>query len=174
MFPRPKIVEQLLFHRAAYPARQLHRHKLQPAAFWHKYCKQGGQLMKELHESFTRMIDTILAKGVYGATELEHLLVEEGLAHKRRLSLQDTISILNFFRYLRSVKLGLIVSPGTLPMNHMPFYRITVERLIEAGQLPYRAKEQFETAFSDAWSDGKSFFPLKPVSIQRTNLKLAC
>jgi hypothetical protein len=110
-----------------------------------------------LFERFIAMIDTVPAKGVLRAVELEGQMLQNGLALKRTVPHEDERSILAFYNFLKSAADGICVAPIPLPIEHIVFYKKTLERLIEAEQLPYEAKEQFhETILS---SFVKSFVP---------------
>ena|ERR1700676_1717061 len=101
-----------------------------------------------LFERFMGMINSIPAKGVFRAVELECQMLENDLIQKRQnLSLEDTHSILAFYNFLKSAADGICVAPIPLPIQHIVFYKKTLERLIEAEQLPYEAKEQFHETF---------------------------
>jgi hypothetical protein len=102
-----------------------------------------------LFERFIAMIDSVPAKGVLRAVELEGQTLQNDLAFKRTMPLGDARSILAFYNFLKSTVAGIGVEHSILPIQHIVFYKKTIERLIEAGQLPYEAKEQFhETFFS--------------------------
>ena len=103
-----------------------------------------------LFNKFEKMIAGIPDKGVLRAVELECNMVEDDLGHKRTLPLADANSILSFQRFLKAAASGARVPTTALPMNHVTFYRETVDRLVDAGQLPSDAKERFEAAFSVA------------------------
>lgn len=104
----------------------------------------------DFFDKFARMIDGIPAKGVPRAVERQCQMVEDDLAHKRTLPLKEADSILSFHRFLKAVAGGAQVSSTALPANHIVFYRETVERLVEAGELPSSAEERFDAAFSVA------------------------
>ena len=98
-------------------------------------------------ELFKDMIQGVPAKGVLRASELEQWMIKDDLANQRDVALEDTLSILCFCRFLERTKAGEPVHCGGVPEEHLSFYRATVERLIDAGELPYVAKEQFDEAF---------------------------
>jgi hypothetical protein len=105
-----------------------------------------------LFERFMAMIDSLPAKGVLRGFELECQMLQNDLSQKRRtLSLENTRSILTFGNFLKSAASGIGVASSTLPLRNIGFYKQTVERLIEAGQLPFGAKEQFDETFSLAF-----------------------
>jgi hypothetical protein len=106
-------------------------------------------------ELFQEMVCRAPAQGILRAIELEEWLIIDviidHLANQRDLLLEDIISILSFRRFLDAVKSGKVggaFSHGVLPGEHIPFYHETVKRMIEAGELPDTAQQQFDDAFS--------------------------
>jgi hypothetical protein len=105
----------------------------------------------DLFIAFSRTIAGIPAKAILRAMELEIWMIQDDLAHNRTMPIEDAFSILGFCQFLRAIRLGVHVHLSALPMEHLPFYRETVGRLIESGELPSDAGEQFDTAFSDGF-----------------------
>ena len=101
-----------------------------------------------LFESFSKMIDCIPAKGVVEAVETQCRMIEDDFAHKRSMPLKTAASILAFGRFLNAAARGENFSSSDVPIHHVPTYRRTVERLVDAGELPVTAQEQFNNAFS--------------------------
>ena len=85
------------------------------------------------------------------AAELQRQMVQNDLAEKRTLPLKDAHSILAFCRFLDNAVIGVHSVASALPLQHMSFYRKTVARLVEAGELPFEAGELFEETFSTAF-----------------------
>ncbi|MGH7975076.1 MAG: hypothetical protein ACREDS_09310 [Limisphaerales bacterium] len=94
------------------------------------------------------MIDKVPAKGVLKAVELECQMLQNDLARKRTLPLEEVRSILAFSDFLKNASGNVRPAACALPMQHLGFYRKTIERLIEAGELPAETKEQFDKTFS--------------------------
>ena len=105
----------------------------------------------DLFVAFSRTIEGIPAEAVLRAVELERWMIQDDLAHKRTMPIFDALSILGFCHFLKAIKLGMEIHPSALPVEHVPFYGKTVGRLVEAGELPLSAREQFDTAFSDGF-----------------------
>jgi hypothetical protein len=101
-----------------------------------------------LFDAFAKMLDDLSAKEVIPATEREHQMLENDLATNRPVPKKEVHSILTFCRFLKAVQSGLTVPPTVLSPTETSFYRKTMERLIEAGELPGHAKEQFDEAFT--------------------------
>jgi hypothetical protein len=96
------------------------------------------------------MIDIIPARAVFRACVIEQRMIQEDLADDRDLPLDDTVSILSFCHFLEAARLGGHISACVLPAKHMLFYRKTVVRLINAGELNQNAKKQFDDVFSES------------------------
>ncbi len=103
----------------------------------------------ELFIAFSRTIGLIPAKAVLRAVELERWMIQDDLSCQRDVPLQDAASILSFSHFLKAVKAGEQIHPASLPPEHIPFYHDTVERLVEAHELPANSTEQFDHAFAD-------------------------
>ena len=104
-----------------------------------------------LFESFREMIDKIDAKGVLTAAELERQMLLNDFAKKRTMPLKEAQSVLAFCNFLKNVTSDVHTVISVLPIQHLAFYRKTVERLVEAGKLPFEAKEVFDETFSSAF-----------------------
>ncbi len=100
-----------------------------------------------LFESFSEMLTSIPARGIPKAIELERWMLEEDLRKRRALSLEDAVSILGFCRFVKAAVNGEAIFPVIAPVAHINFYKKTVMQLIEAGELPYTAQEQFDLTF---------------------------
>jgi hypothetical protein len=101
-----------------------------------------------LFESFSKMIDRLPPEGVLSATERECQMLENDLVTNRPVSKQEAHSILSFCRFLAAAKSKRLVPPTVLPPGHTSFYRRTLERMIEAGEMPESAEEQFDGSFT--------------------------
>jgi hypothetical protein len=111
-------------------------------------ARQSKILDMNLFDSFSTMIDDLPPEGILGALELERWMIEDDVAHKRTLPLDEACSILSFCHFIDAVRQGSRISPVVLEIMHVGFYRKTVRRLIEAELLPFEAGEQFENVFS--------------------------
>jgi hypothetical protein len=100
-----------------------------------------------LFESFSKMIDKLPPGSVLTATERECQMLENDLVTNRPVSKQEVHSILSFCRFLAAAKSKRLVAPTVLPPGHTAFYRRTLARMIEAGEMPESAEEQFDGSF---------------------------
>jgi len=98
------------------------------------------------------MLESIPTKAVLRVAEKERQMLEDDLDCRRISLTEDGVSVLHFCHFLGAVVLGTDAVPATLPVEHVMFYRKTVERLIEAGELSASAKERFEAAFCPSQS----------------------
>jgi hypothetical protein len=101
-----------------------------------------------LFNSFAKMIDEMPMQGINGTLELERQMIEDDLAQKRTLPIEEAHSILSFCQFINAARQSSQISPVALPIQHVSFYREIVRRLIEAELLPFKASEQFENTFS--------------------------
>jgi hypothetical protein len=111
----------------------------------------------QLFESFSGMIDKIPAKGVLVAAELERQMVQNDFAQKRTLPLKEVQSILAFCNFLKHTVSGVHSVSTALPLQHVSFYRKTIERLVQAGELPVEAGKLFDETFSAAFLKATTF-----------------
>jgi hypothetical protein len=99
-------------------------------------------------ESFCRVIDGLPPKAVIKTAELECQMLEDDLAHERdQINLQEVILLLAFCHFIKTSALLARMLPMDLPNRHVARYRSIVEKLIEARELPFKAKAQFDSIF---------------------------
>jgi hypothetical protein len=104
-------------------------------------------MKKELFEAFAEMIEGIPAEDILKAIERERLMLKDDLLYKR-VSDEEVASIFSFCEFIKSVTEEDNLIPIELPGNQIACFRKIVTRLVEAGELPVRAKEQFDLTFS--------------------------
>ena len=93
------------------------------------------------------MMDGVPAKEILKAAELERQALKNDSLYKRVLD-KDVASIFSFCEFMKAVVDEDNILTFDLPKTHTSFYRKTVMRLIEAGELPRVAQEQFDRTFS--------------------------
>ena len=100
--------------------------------------------------AFSKMINNLPVQAVIAALELECKMLEND-KENRRLDAhvqEDTFSILSFGQFVRMAKKGEVARfDKPLPPDHLEFYRETIVRLVNAGELAPPAMEQFANAF---------------------------
>jgi hypothetical protein len=96
---------------------------------------------------FVHIIDRTPTNTVLDAIKLEHWMLEDDLLYKRVAETREVDSILHFCQFIAAVTEEDKILPVKLPAKHITFYRNVLLRLIEAGELPATAKEQFNDTF---------------------------
>lgn len=100
--------------------------------------------------AFSKMINDLPVQAVIAALELECKMLEND-KENRRLDVhvqEDTFSILSFGQFVRMAKKGEVTRfDKPLPPDHLEFYRETIVRLVNAGELAPPAMEQFANTF---------------------------
>jgi hypothetical protein len=106
--------------------------------------------MVQLFEKFAEMVEKLPTRAIVKAVQLERQMLETDLAQKRTVPMADARSIMAFFDFLQHGPSITRVSKISIPIQHLGFYRSTVKRLVENGELPYQAGEVFDHSFSSA------------------------
>ncbi len=97
---------------------------------------------------FSRMISHIPTPAVLRALDVECRMLEEDVENDRLNLTEDTLSILCFEGFVHMAKCGNVMRCSMhLPTDHAEFYKETVLRLVQAGELPDTAAEEFDYAF---------------------------
>ena len=104
--------------------------------------------MVQLFERFAEMVEKLPAKAVPKAIQLERQMLERDMAQKRTLPLADVRSIVAFCSFLEEAQNTAGAPKISVPIQHLGFYRQTVNRLVQGGELPAEAAEHFDKAFS--------------------------
>jgi hypothetical protein len=107
-------------------------------------------VMVQLFEKFTEMVEKLPSRAILKAAQLERQMLESDVAQKRALPMAEVRSIIAFCDFLQNGPSAIRASRISVPIQHVGFYRSTVKRLVEHGQLPCQAGTTFETAFSAA------------------------
>jgi hypothetical protein len=103
-----------------------------------------------LFEQFEAMVERLPARAVVSAVVLQRKMLEDDLAHKRTVSINDVRSIIAFSDFLENAPEITRLPKAVVPIQHLGLYRSTVKRLVEAGELPWESAGQFDAAFSAA------------------------
>lgn len=103
-----------------------------------------------LFQLFCEMIDGAPASAVLSVAEVERRMFVKDLATGRMLPDAVTNSILSFCTFLRAVATEGRPFSVPLPIDHLALYRNTVERLVDAGELPFFAKELFDETYGES------------------------
>ncbi len=102
---------------------------------------------------FSRMVSNLPAQAILKALEAECKMLQDDFEHYRVGFTEDILSILCFGQFVKMVKTDSVIRCSShLPPDHAEFYKETIIRLIQAGELPESAMGQFDYAFkSSLW-----------------------
>jgi len=112
--------------------------------------KQNAIFQSSLFNAFADLVELLSPALVIQATELQGGILERALDRNRPVPRDEAMSIISFCRFIRAIR----QSPGSLPLFAPPipsvqlaFYRKTVSRLIQAGELPESTLREFDYIF---------------------------
>ncbi len=104
-----------------------------------------------IFELFCEMITKLPAQAIPNALDLECKMLKDDVEHHRLDPSEDSLSIFSFRQFVRMAKLGHTMHcTKPLPPDHIEFYKKTIVRLIQSGELPQSAMEQFDYTFVSA------------------------
>lgn len=103
-----------------------------------------------LFEQFAAMVQRLPTRAVVSAVILQRKMLEDDLAHKRTVSIDEVRSIIAFSDFIENAPETTRLPKATVPIHHLALYRATVKRLVEAGELPWECAGLFDAAFSAA------------------------
>jgi hypothetical protein len=97
---------------------------------------------------FSRVIRGLPGSAIVRALDAECEMLEEDVEHYRAHLTEDILSILCFRGFVRMAKADSVMHCCLrMPPDHLEFYKETIARLIQEGELPPSAKDQFDDAF---------------------------
>lgn len=115
-----------------------------------------GVMRISLFDQFAAMVERLPVRAVISAVILQRKMLEDDLANKRAVPINDVRSIIAFSDFLETAPDTARLAKAGVLMRHFGFYRATVKRLVEAGELPWECFGMFDMAFSAV-----DFRPLK-------------
>ena len=102
----------------------------------------------QIFRIFSNVIRTLPAPAIVLALDAECKMLEEDVEHYRSDLTEDTLSILCFRGFVQMVKAGDVMRCSLrMPPDHIEFYKETLLRLIQAGELLPSAMDQFDFVF---------------------------
>jgi len=102
-----------------------------------------------LFNRFADMIDMMPPRGIIKCLELQCRMIEDDFTNQRDIPMKAAISIRNFYQIIQAAGNRQKTPPvADLPIEHVAFYKKTVHRLIQAGELPSGAVESFQNEVS--------------------------
>src|SRR5271155_1147770 len=120
-----------------------------------------------LFEAFVSMIESLPTNAILLVAELQGQMIKDDLSQRRVLPMEEAVSVLNFCRFLHAVACGSGIFPTVMPLQHLASYRKTVNRLMEAGELPLNAGEQFDRTFLSVFSENHWFYGFNHQRVER-------
>lgn len=109
-----------------------------------------GVMGQSLFDQFAAMVERLPTRAVVSAVILQRKMLEDDLAHKRTVSINDVRSIFAFCDFLENTPETTRLPKAAVPIRHLELYRATIKRLVEAGELPWESAGLFDTVFSAA------------------------
>jgi hypothetical protein len=109
-----------------------------------------GVMGVSLFEQFAAMVERLPARAVVSAVILQRKMLEDDLARKRSVPMNDVHSIIAFSEFLENAPETMRLPKASVPIRHLGLYRATVKRLVEAGELPWESAALFAAVFSAA------------------------
>lgn len=99
-------------------------------------------------EVFTKLIGNLPQEAIINALDVECQMLADDLNNRRLDSPDAALSIISFRQFVHTVRDGKTMERvKSLPPDHIEFYKETIVRLIQAGQLPQSAMDQFDSTF---------------------------
>ena len=106
-----------------------------------------------LFELFAKMVTDLPARAIPGVLDLECKMLQADAQNHRVDFPEDAHSILCFRQFVQTAKLGhAMLFPKPFPPDHIEFFKETIVRLVQAGELPPSAMEEFDDAFGQPGS----------------------
>jgi hypothetical protein len=127
-------------------------------------------MRSSLFDSFARMIENLPVRAIIPTLRRMGRMLEEDLVFQRQVPFEEAASILSFCQFVQGARSG---NPAEhleqlLPRSHFEFYQQTVERLVDAQELPANTRremsQQQERALKQAAEriDGRSYHLVTP------------
>ena len=102
----------------------------------------------QIFNAFSRVIRKLPAPAILRALDAECKMLRDDMEHYRYGLTEDTLSILCFRGFVQMVKTDNVMRCCLqMPLDHVQFYKETIVRLVQAGELGPSAMNQFEYAF---------------------------
>jgi hypothetical protein len=103
----------------------------------------------QIFRIFSKVIRNLPASAILLALDAECKMLEEDVKHYRLNLTEDTLSIFYFRGFVQMVKAGNVMRYSLrMPPGHIEFYKKTILRLIQAGELRSSAVDQFDFTFN--------------------------
>lgn len=101
-----------------------------------------------IFDIFSKMISNLPQDAIINALDRECQMLADDMENRRLDSPEAAFSITCFRQFVHAAKDGKTMQHvKSLPLDHIEFYKETVVRLIQAGELPQSAMSQFDSTF---------------------------
>ncbi len=118
--------------------------------------KKEFSMRPRLFDIFAETLDHLPVEGIRRVVALEQQMLENDLSEKRIAAGPEVASILAFCEFLNSGQIGNERKPLKLPVVHVVYYRATLERLVEAGELSADVMAKFDAAVAPEFETAMS------------------
>jgi hypothetical protein len=103
-------------------------------------------MRSNLFDSFAHTVEHLPAPAIIPTLRRMGRMLEEDLVFRRQVPFEEATSILSFCKFVKGIKSG---NPAEhleqlLPKSHFEFYRQTVERLVDAQELPSSVRREMD------------------------------
>ena len=97
---------------------------------------------------FTKMVESLPARAIVEGLELEYRMLQNDLTRNRYPLTEEARSVLCFCEFAHMTRLGgAMLFAGSLPAEHIDFYRKTLMRLVLAHELRPETMKEFDRIF---------------------------
>jgi hypothetical protein len=97
---------------------------------------------------FAKMVDRLSARAIVQGLELEYRMLQNDLERNRYPLTEEARSVLCFCEFIHMAKVGgAMLFSGSLPADHIDFYRKTIMRLVLSHELPSETPKEFDRIF---------------------------
>jgi hypothetical protein len=102
----------------------------------------------QIFSIFSRVIRDLPVPAILPTLNAECNMLQDDIEHYRSNMSEDVLSILCFGGFVRMLKAHNVMRCSLqVPPDHVEFYKETIIRLIQAGELTSSAMDQFDYAF---------------------------
>jgi hypothetical protein len=120
-------------------------------------------MKSNLFDSFAHTVENLPAKAIIPTLKRIGRMLEEDMVFQRQVPFDEATSILSFCKFVNGVRSG---NPGghmqqLVPTKHFEFYGQTMDRLIDAQELPAGARLEMDRQQERALQKAAALFDAK-------------
>lgn len=102
----------------------------------------------QIFRIFSKVIRNLPVPAILRALDAECRMLQDDIEHYRSSLTEDVLSIFSFKGFVEMAKRDNVMRCSLdMPPDHVEFYKETVVRLVQAGELNPTAMDQFDYAF---------------------------